>query len=121
MANNAKNSIFITDPSFCPFCGLILPLPGLSKKLTCRLCGYNQNSESKDEKCSNFTNIFGNVHMQSLRTTLSIQSSTSLKRRRNRQGKRLNAQDKNKRTNGERERENSRCYSNVSLSLCLQG
>ena len=39
-----EKSAFVSDPSFCPFCGLILPLPGLSKTVLCSLCGYEQDA-----------------------------------------------------------------------------
>ena len=42
-----KTPLFISDPSFCPYCGLILPLPGLDETVTCRLCGYKQDAEGK--------------------------------------------------------------------------
>lgn len=45
MAAIVDNSMFITDPSFCPSCGLILPLPGLHATITCELCSYEQSTE----------------------------------------------------------------------------
>ena len=42
------NMAFASDPAFCPFCGLILPLPGMVEKVVCRLCGHKQDAESKD-------------------------------------------------------------------------
>lgn len=42
-----KAALFsVTDPSFCPQCGSILPLPGVSDVVCCKLCSFQQNTES---------------------------------------------------------------------------
>lgn len=39
------SSLFVNDPSFCSVCGAILPLPGSSDKIECRLCHFNHDSK----------------------------------------------------------------------------
>ncbi len=75
-----EKSAFTSDPSFCPFCGLILPLPGLNKTVMCRLCGYNQDAEGMwlyyclscqpDRWAISFTSF---LHFQFMKITLSTQ------------------------------------------------
>ncbi len=38
---------FSTDPSFCPYCGTILPLPVDSGSVICKLCDYQQDASSE--------------------------------------------------------------------------
>ena len=45
MAAEFKDPLFISDPSFCPYCGLILPLPNVEDAVKCRLCEYRQDSQ----------------------------------------------------------------------------
>ncbi|XP_062515432.1 DNA-directed RNA polymerase I subunit RPA12-like [Corticium candelabrum] len=35
---------FSCDASFCPHCGTLLPLPGISDVVTCLLCSYKINA-----------------------------------------------------------------------------
>ena len=41
----ATSPFSVADPSFCPLCGCILPLPGLTDVITCKLCCFKQNTE----------------------------------------------------------------------------
>lgn len=42
----AKPSPFsVADSSFCPLCGCILPLPGLSDQVRCKLCNFEQDTK----------------------------------------------------------------------------
>ena len=38
---------FLTDPSFCPHCGSILPLPGASDVVACRLCNFKLDTAGR--------------------------------------------------------------------------
>jgi hypothetical protein len=43
--SGSKKVLFEVDPSFCPYCGSILPLPDTTETIVCRLCRYIQESE----------------------------------------------------------------------------
>ena len=38
---------FSCDASFCPHCGTLLPLPGISDVVTCLLCSYKINASGE--------------------------------------------------------------------------
>ena len=42
-------SVFSTDPSFCPHCGTILPLPGAGDIVICKLCDFQQDTSGESE------------------------------------------------------------------------
>ncbi|CAB4013252.1 DNA-directed RNA polymerase I subunit RPA12-like [Paramuricea clavata] len=38
-------AIFSSDPLFCPNCGSIFPLPGLSDVVTCKVCKFQKDTK----------------------------------------------------------------------------
>ena len=56
------SSIFSTDPSFCPHCGTILPLPGEGAIVTCKLCEFRQDTTGELRR-SLFAPLIINAHV----------------------------------------------------------
>ena len=57
-------SIFSTDPSFCPHCGTILPLPGEGAIVTCKLCEFRQDTTGELRRSSPlFAPLIINAHV----------------------------------------------------------
>ncbi|XP_076436467.1 DNA-directed RNA polymerase I subunit RPA12-like [Babylonia areolata] len=42
----ASKKIFLTDPEFCPDCGTILPVPGITALVVCPRCGFSVPKEA---------------------------------------------------------------------------
>jgi hypothetical protein len=40
-----EEAIFSSDPLFCPNCGSIFPLPGLSDVVTCKVCKFQKDTK----------------------------------------------------------------------------
>ncbi|XP_064395733.1 DNA-directed RNA polymerase I subunit RPA12-like [Halichondria panicea] len=59
---------FSTDPSFCPYCGTILPLPVDSGNVICKLCDYQQDA-STYEGMEEYSSIKFAVRKQKLAIT----------------------------------------------------
>ena len=60
MAKKVKQlEAFSCDPDFCPRCGSILPLPGLTDVVSCSLCNFQKDTAGKSLKSpvTNWENI----------------------------------------------------------------
>lgn len=69
MAKKMKQvEAFSCDPDFCPRCGSILPLPGLTDVVSCSLCDFKKNTAGKSLKNS-FTK-WGNISLHQIYTSV---------------------------------------------------
>ena len=60
MAKKVKQvEAFSCDPDFCPRCGSILPLPGLTDVVSCSLCNFQKDTAGKSFRspATNWENI----------------------------------------------------------------
>jgi len=54
-------SVFSTDPSFCPHCGTILPLPGAGDIVICKLCDFQQDTSGETCVALGYIFVYGTV------------------------------------------------------------
>lgn len=61
-ASKKQVEAFGCDPDFCPRCGSILPLPGLTDVVSCSLCDFKKDTTGKILKMSIvYASNYGNL------------------------------------------------------------